>query len=60
MTGNIKDFLLYTLFFDHEEDKLYDIITDEYVKIPENGREKVFEDERFQSLLTNMRKFKGQ
>ncbi|MDN4525129.1 DUF4411 family protein [Fictibacillus fluitans] len=60
VTGNVKDFLLYTLFFGHEEEKLYDIITHEFVKIPESGREKVVEDERFQALLTNMRKFKGQ
>jgi hypothetical protein len=57
-TANIKDFLLYTLFFEHEEDKLYDIINREYVKIPPDGRAKVFQDEMFQSLLTSMRGLK--
>lgn len=50
-TANIKDFLLYPLFFGEEEKKLYDILNEEYVMIAPKGRELVEQDPLFQEFV---------
>jgi len=57
-TANIKDFLLYPLFFEAEEDKLYDILSSSYVHVNQEGRMKIQQDKMYQQLLTSMRDLK--
>ncbi|MBP3040270.1 hypothetical protein J9303_12325 [Bacillaceae bacterium Marseille-Q3522] len=33
VTENIKEFMLYPLLFENEQDKLYDLITQKYIKL---------------------------
>lgn len=51
VTGNIKDFLVYLLLNDEMEQKdiLYNIETNEYVKIPEDILQTIWADQDFQN-----------
>ena len=51
VTANFKDFLLYPLLFNQDEERLYDIKTREYVKIPKEAYDKIHSDSQFQELL---------
>ncbi|PEA01906.1 DUF4411 family protein [Bacillus cereus] len=55
VTANIRDFLLYPLFFGDDEDVLYDILNETYVKLPEAGRKAVEQDIFFKNLLKQMK-----
>lgn len=51
VTANIKDFLLYPLLFDQDEERLYDIKEQAYVSIPEDGYETIHEDPMFKAMM---------
>ncbi|MGY0691925.1 hypothetical protein ACW2QC_03930 [Virgibacillus sp. FSP13] len=57
-TANIKDFLLYPLFFGHTEQKLYNILSSQFITTPLASREIVEQDIMFQNLLYKMRDLK--
>lgn len=51
VTANIKDFLLYPLLFQQDEERLYDMRENVYVKISEEGHKKIHSDPGFKGLL---------
>ncbi|MGG3043476.1 hypothetical protein ABEO76_09930 [Bacillus anthracis] len=55
VTSNIRDFLLYPLFFGEDEDVLYDILNETYVKLPDQGRKAIERDTFFQNILRKMK-----
>lgn len=55
VTSNIKDFLLYPLFFGEDEDVLYDILNETYIKLPYMGRKAIEQDAFFQNVLRKMK-----
>lgn len=51
VTANVKDFLLYPLLYPSDENVLYNLIENEYVKIPDEGYNKIHADDAFRNLL---------
>ncbi|MBA2937089.1 DUF4411 family protein [Paenibacillus sp. CGMCC 1.16610] len=53
-TGNIKDFIMYPLFLDEPEDKLYDIINKKFVNLPPEFVKAVKKDTKLHSIIDKL------
>lgn len=53
VTTNVKDFLLYPLLFQQQEERLYDMKENAYVTIPEEGYKKIHSDPVFKHFLND-------
>ncbi|KON66455.1 hypothetical protein AKG34_26280 [Peribacillus butanolivorans] len=51
VTANVKDFLLYPLLFKNDEERLYDMKENAFVKIPEDVYSTIHADSVFKGLL---------
>lgn len=51
VTANVKDFLLYPLLFEQNEERLYAIKEKDYVSIQEEGYKIIHEDPTFKEML---------
>lgn len=58
VTGNMKDFLLYPLFFEDGDDVLYDILNQNYFHIPLLARTIIQQDAFYQKVLKEMKALK--
>lgn len=54
VTRNIKDFIIYLLFCAPEEKRLYDFVEKQFVTIPAEGRELVYQDSYFQEIRSKL------
>ncbi|WP_339252933.1 DUF4411 domain-containing protein [Sporosarcina sp. FSL W8-0480] len=57
VTANVKDFLLYPLLFPHNEERLFDMKENKFVRIPEQGYYKIHSDIGFKSMLQSFFEF---
>ncbi|MGM8215912.1 DUF4411 domain-containing protein [Bacillaceae bacterium W0354] len=56
VTSNIRDFMIYPLLFPQSEECLYNLKTNKFVKIPEDGYKTIHNDGTFQDLLNRFYK----
>ncbi|MBW8349606.1 hypothetical protein K0H71_09130 [Bacillus sp. IITD106] len=50
VTSNIKDYMLYPLLFEFEDQKLFDLITEDFVLIDQISHEIITNDEEFKAI----------
>lgn len=50
VTANIKDFITLLFFVNETENRLYDVLNQQYVQLPRNGLDAVRADSQFDSL----------
>lgn len=56
VTANIKDFMLYPFLFKESENRLYDLKQNQFVHIPEETYNRVWQDLKFQQLFQELNK----
>ncbi|MFD1030182.1 PIN domain-containing protein [Metaplanococcus flavidus] len=56
VTANTRDFLLYPFLFAQREERLYDLILNEYIQYPEIVYAKVWKDETFKEMFHQLGK----
>lgn len=54
VTGNISDFVLLPLLLPHDEDKLYNILSESYIKIPQVLHNKIHSNPEFKSKFQRL------
>ena len=57
VTANIRDFLLYPFLFAHNEDRLFDLKHNKFIKISEEAYKKVWKDPLFQEMYRQLADF---
>lgn len=56
VTANVKDFMLYPFLFNQSEDRLYDLKQSQFVYIPEETYNLVWQDSGFQNMFLELSK----
>ncbi|ALS79614.1 hypothetical protein AUO94_13700 [Planococcus kocurii] len=54
VTANIRDFLLYPFLFARHENRLYDLISNEFIQIPELVYAEVWQDDTFKKMFSHL------